>query len=454
MEQERIEYPWELLRQLLENADARPIEEFLDGLQWSERARAISRLSSEDQERLLTTLAPRDAADIVENLHEGQAADLIELLSPQEAATIVEELASDQQADLLGQMEHTSAEAILAQMDPGEAAEARTLREYKPNSAGGLMITEFVSFTEGISVQEVLHRLRLHGAEYAEYDIQYLYVVDAHGCPMGVLRTRDLLLAPASKGIAELMVRPVRTVTLSTSLQDLAHQFEESSFYGLPVVNERDVLVGVVNRRAVDDALMQQSENTFLASQGIVGGEEFRTHPLGVRARRRLSWLSVNVPLNMLSASVIAVNQETLGKVISLAVFLPIISDMSGCAGQQSVAVSIRELTLGLLKPAEILRVVVKEVGPAVINGILLGAVVGAVAWLWSGNVYLGGIVGAAQGINIIIAATFGGLLPLALKRFGFDPALSSGPILTTVTDMCGFLLALTFAAHLLVHLA
>ena len=454
MEQERIEYPWELLRQLLENADARPIEEFLDGLQWSERARAISRLSSEDQERLLTTLAPRDVADIVENLPEGQAADLIELLSPQEAATIVEELASDQQADLLGQMEHTSAEAILAQMDPGEAAEARTLREYKPSSAGGLMITEFVSFTEGISVQEVLHRLRLHGAEYAEYDIQYLYVVDAHGCPMGVLRTRDLLLAPASKGIAELMVRPVRTVTLSTSLQDLAHQFEESSFYGLPVVNERDVLVGVVNRRAVDDALMQQSENTFLASQGIVGGEEFRTHPLGVRARRRLSWLSVNVPLNMLSASVIAVNQETLGKVISLAVFLPIISDMSGCAGQQSVAVSIRELTLGLLKPAEILRVVVKEVGPAVINGILLGAVVGAVAWLWSGNVYLGGIVGAAQGINIIIAATFGGLLPLALKRFGFDPALSSGPILTTVTDMCGFLLALTFAAHFLVHLA
>jgi len=454
MEQARIEYPWERLRQLLENADARPIEEFLDGLQWSERARAISRLSSEDQERLLTTLAPRDVADIVENLPEGQAADLIELLSPQEAATIVEELASDQQADLLGQMEHTSAEAILAQMDPGEAAEARTLREYKPSSAGGLMITEFVSFTEGISVQEVLHRLRLHGAEYAEYDIQYLYVVDAHGCPMGVLRTRDLLLAPASKGIAELMVRPVRTVTLSTSLQDLAHQFEESSFYGLPVVNERDVLVGVVNRRAVDDALMQQSENTFLASQGIVGGEEFRTHPLGVRARRRLSWLSVNVPLNMLSASVIAVNQETLGKVISLAVFLPIISDMSGCAGQQSVAVSIRELTLGLLKPAEILRVVVKEVGPAVINGILLGAVVGAVAWLWSGNVYLGGIVGAAQGINIIIAATFGGLLPLALKRFGFDPALSSGPILTTVTDMCGFLLALTFAAHLLVHLA
>jgi magnesium transporter len=156
----------------------------------------------------------------------------------------------------------------------------------------------------------------------------------------------------------------------------------------------------------------------------------------------------------MLSASVIAINQDTLAQVIALAVFLPIISDMSGAAGQQSVAVSIRELSLGLLRPSEILRVVLKEAGPAAINGILLGAVVGVVAALWSGNPYLGMVVGAAQGINIIVAATFGGLLPLALKRFGFDPALSSGLILTTVTDMCGFLLALTFAARFMAYLA
>ena len=450
MDQVASAYPWERLREILEGADARAIEEYLDGLPWSERARAISRLSPEDQERLLTTLAPQDAADLVENLPEHQAADLIELLSPQEAAPIVEELSSDQQADVLGKMEDTKSEAILAEMDPGEAAEARVLRAYDPATAGGLMITEFVSFAEGVAVQEVLHRLRLHGAEYAEYDIQYLYVIDAEGHPVGVLRTRDLLLAPATKGITELMVRPVRTVALSTSLQDLAHHFEESSFFGLPVVSEKGILVGVVMRRAVDEALKEQSENSFLASQGIVGGEEFRTNPLHVRVRRRFSWLSVNVLLNMVSASVIAVNQETLGQVISLAVFLPIISDMSGCAGQQSVAVSIRELSLGLLRPTEILRVVAKESGPAAVNGILLGAVVGVVAALWSGNPYLGMVVGAAQGINIIVAATFGGLLPLVLKRFGFDPALSSGLILTTVTDMCGFLLALTFAAQYL----
>jgi magnesium transporter len=139
--------------------------------------------------------------------------------------------------------------------------------------------------------------------------------------------------------------------------------------------------------------------------------------------------------------------------VIALAVFLPIISDMSGCSGNQAVGVSLRELTLGLLKPYEILRVVFKELTVGLINGLVLGVLIGAVAFAWKGSLPLSLVIGAALWLNTLVAVLIGGSLPLILKRVGLDPALSSAPILTTVTDMCGFFFVLSFATLMLAHL-
>ena len=172
--------------------------------------------------------------------------------------------------------------------------------------------------------------------------------------------------------------------------------------------------------------------------------------PLWHRASRRLSWLSVNIVLNIIAASVIAFYQETLASVIALAVFLPIISDMSGCSGNQAVAVSMRELSLGLVRPTELIRVWLKELSAGVINGGVLGLLVAIVAVLWKGNPYLGVVVGVSLFANTVIAVSIGGTVPLILKRFGFDPAVASGPLLTTVTDMCGFFLVLGLATLML----
>lgn len=175
--------------------------------------------------------------------------------------------------------------------------------------------------------------------------------------------------------------------------------------------------------------------------------------PLGIRSGRRLSWLSVNILLNVLAASVIAAYQDTLAQVIALAVFLPIISDMSGCSGSQAVAVSIRELALGLVRPVEMMRVLGKEMMVGCINGLALGILLGAVTLLWKGNMWLGAVVGGALMLNTIVAVSLGGIIPLALKRMDLDPALASGPILTTVTDMCGFFFVLSMATMVLPHL-
>ena len=229
-------------------------------------------------------------------------------------------------------------------------------------------------------------------------------------------------------------------------MQDLINFFDTYDFYGVPVINDSNEMIGVVLRKDVLEFEVEQAQTEGMEMQGIVGGEELRTLPVLLRSRRRLSWLSVNILLNIVAASVIAFYQETLASVIALAVFLPIISDMSGCSGNQAVAVSLRELSLGVVRPFEVFRVWLQEVQVGLINGLVLGLLIGAAAWLWQGNVYLGLVVGGALAINTVVAVSLGGTIPLFLKRMNVDPALASGPILTTVTDMFGFFMALSFA--------
>jgi magnesium transporter len=300
----------------------------------------------------------------------------------------------------------------------------------------------------------VLDDLRHQGETYSDYDIQYAYVVSDSDRLIGVLRLRDLLMAHRSKAIREIMVKKPLSVNTHMSLRDLKDFFRQYAFLGVPVVNDDGVLVGVVRSVSVREAANRQNNQLFLKFAGIVGGEEFRSMPLFKRSSRRLSWLSINIVLNILAASVIALYQDTLEKAIVLAVFLPIISDMSGCSGNQAVAVSIRELTLGLVRPRELIRVLAKESAIGIINGIVLGILLGSAAFLWKGNPYLGLVVGVSLAANTLVAVSFGGLVPLILRGMRTDPALASGPLLTTVTDMCGFFLVLSFASELLPRLA
>jgi magnesium transporter len=236
-------------------------------------------------------------------------------------------------------------------------------------------------------------------------------------------------------------------------LEELAEVFARKKFFGLPVVDTNGRLLGVVPSASVEHETAEEQAEMFLQSSGIVNGEELRSMPLWKRSSRRLSWLSVNIFFNIIAASVIAAYQGTLEQVIALAVFLPIISDMSGCSGNQAVAVSLRELSLGLIKPSEILRVWLKEIGVGFINGAALGLILGAAAFLWKQNIYLGLVVALAMSLNTVIAVSIGGVVPLIIKLFKADPALASGPILTTVTDMCGFFLVLSFATFMLSYL-
>lgn len=446
--------PWETLGALTAAGNSAELTEFIESLSPSETARAISRLSQEEQLRLLSLLSPEDAADLIEDIPESQAADLVEDLPSDKAAAIMEELISDHLVDVLGEMDQDVSRAILAKMGREDADEARMLLAYAPDCAGGLMVSEFLVYRENNTIQDVLDDLQANSSEYVDYNVQYFYVVDQQDKLVGVLRMHDLLFPDRKTLLTELMITSPLSLPDKSSLRELQNFFEEHSLFGVPIVDDEKKLVGVVLPSAVEEAVNKRKTKTFLRLSGIVGGEEFRTMPLFSRSGRRLAWLSMNIVLNIIAASVIAMYQDTLAAVITLAVFLPMVSDMSGCSGNQAVAVSMRELSLGLVRPGELLWVLVKEFRIGIINGLVLGLLLGGVAFFWKGNPWLGVVVGGALAANTLVSVTLGGMLPLVLKRFKMDPALVSSPLLTTVTDMCGFFFVLSFAAALLPKLS
>ena len=446
--------PWETLSRLMVAGKSAELTAFIDTLSPSETARAISRLTEQEQHRLFSILSPEDAADVIEDISEAQAADLVEDMPSAQAAAIMEELTSDHLVDVLGEMDADVSQAILAKMDRKDAEEARMLLAYTPDCAGGLMISEFLVYQTDDTIQDVLDDLQANRSEYVDYHVQYFYVVDRKGRLAGVLRMHDLLFPTRETRLTQVMLPSPLSVPDDASLKALEEFFEEHHLFGVPVVDDRRRLVGVVLPGAIEEAVNKRKTKTFLRLSGIIGGEEFRTMPLLSRSGRRLSWLSMNIVLNIIAASVIALYQDTLAAAITLAVFLPMVSDMSGCSGNQAVAVSMRELSLGLVRPGELLWVLAKETRVGMINGLVLGLLLGGVAFFWKGNPWLGLVVGGALAANTLVSVALGGMLPLILKRFKLDPALVSSPLLTTVTDMCGFFFVLSFAAAVLPKLS
>lgn len=441
------------LRGRLEASDADGLAALADALTPGDFSRAMGLLDPAERIRFLDLLAPVDAAALLDNLPDEHAADLLEEVHPGRAAAIVSELDSDDRADVLAEMELRDAQAILEALPDLEAEETRQLLSYPADTAGGVMVKEFIAYPTGTTVDDILDDLRDNAEEYASYSVQYFYVTDMAGALRGVLRLRDMVLAPRDRRVEKIMIANPAAVTADTPLGTLQTLFEVHSYVALPVVDNAGRLLGVVQEKDAAEAARKSANRMMLQLAGIFGGDELRSQPLGGRVSRRVSWLFLNLILNLIAASVIAIYQDTLAQAIMLAVFLPIISDMSGCSGQQAVGLSLRELALGVVRTRDLRYVIWKELQPGMINALIMGLLLGAIGGLWHQNLHLGLVLAGAMGANTLIAVVLGGGLPLMLKRVGMDPAIAAAPILTTITDMCGFFLVLQLATAMLGYL-
>jgi magnesium transporter len=413
----------------------------------------IDHLTKEERLELLSQLPSEVAAEIMEEIPMVQASEIISDITAEDAAAIITEMQSDDKADLILDLDDIDAEAIFEVLGDQEEKSLRKLISYEPDTAGGLMITEFISVDSKLTARQAKDYLRTNSDLFHNYSIRHLYIINKNKNLVGVVQLIDLILAKPDDQVGNIAL-PAKSYHYNTPLEKLLGFFEKYDFIGVPVIDDEERLIGVAMRRDILEADAERVAMEHLETQGIVGGDEIRSMPTLLRAKRRLSWLSVNVLLNILAASIIAFYQDTLSSVIALAVFLPIISDMSGCSGNQAVAVSMRELSIGTVRPSEVLRVWIQEVRVGLINGLVLGLLIALAGWLWKSNIYFGLVAGGALMINTVIAVSIGGTVPLLLKKYDIDPALASGPILTTITDMCGFFLALSFAAAMMSHLS
>ena len=451
--------PWIDLEHLVEQSNGEALHDYLDTLSTAEIARSISRLEEETQATLLTLLEPEDAADLIEELPDAQGADLIEDLPVEQAAAIVDEMDSDHRVDLLGDLDTSDAEAILSKMDPEEAQDARELLQYEPDTAGGIMVTEFVVYPHTLSVGDVLNDLQTNAEAYSDYGVQYAYVQSDSQTLIGVLRLRDLVLSPREKPIREVMIVNPISVLVDAPLEELEQAFDRYMFSGLPVITHQGRIVGVVMRSDTEEAQTDRSERTFMRFSGIIGGEELRTKPLKERTLHRLWWLLINLVLSLAAIVLIDYFKATINRNLALAAILPVLANLSGCSGNQAIAVSIREMTLGLITSKDLLRVIRMEWILGLVNGavigtllsvfMVLGSQIGLVGTIEKPMIF-GFVVGISLALNTVLAVALGGAIPLVLKRLGIDPAVAAAPIMTTIVDTCGFFIILMLASQLL----
>jgi magnesium transporter len=446
---DELEKSEDTLQAALDASDGEQIAEIVDNISSHEALRQVSLMESTDRDELMTLLAPDAAAELIEEAPAELAVTMIGSLDSTVAAKIMEELHSDTQADIVQDMEAEDSEAILAEMETESADNLRMLSQYDSDTAGGLMELEAFTFQIHETVSAVLKRL-IEDDSFERHRGQHPYIVDETGKLVGVVSLRDMLRSKRAAKLTDILHEPI-SVFPETSQEELVDLFDENPFLGMPVVNASGILLGVVSRLELAEAELERAEHESLSRQQI--GDELRSMPTLLRSKRRLAWLSSNIVLNIIAASVISSYEETLTAVIAIAIFLPMVSDMSGCSGNQAVGVSMRELSLGLTRPVDLFHVLKKELGVGIINGIVLGILIGIVAWIWKDNAFLGLVIGLALALNTLIAVSIGGTVPLILKNFGIDPAVASGPLLTTVTDMAGFFLVLSLATFFMPQL-
>jgi len=456
------------LEALIQAGDGEVIASFMRLLPPEDTAYTLSHLSDESRTALfgkLSDSAPELGADLLEHFVDEYAAGVIEQLEPGQAAALVDEMDSDEQADVLSEMSDDDAEAILQEMDPEEADDARERMAYDEDVAGGLMITEYLYYNQGQTVEEVTRDLHEKAEEHIEFEVRYIYVVDDAGRLTGVVPMRSLVFVPGSRKIETQQIREPVTVNVHTSLDDLHDLFDRVDFSAVPVIDDDGELSGVVQRASVQEAIGDRESEQFLRFGGIIGGEELRSMSIGLRAARRLAFLLPSVVLSSISVTVILLFEPIIAKITLLAVFLPLVANLSGAAGNQAVAVSIRELALGMSMPRDWRRVAGNEMAVGAINGVLIGMLLGGVAigFAWVSHksgvqserepslLVLGLVVMLAYTFNSVLSVCLGGTIPLLLKAIKVDPAMASSPLLTTLSDMGSFLLTLTLAYLLII---
>ncbi|TBX29445.1 magnesium transporter [Nioella sediminis] len=432
----------------IEAQDPDRIAALFEPLHPADIADLLEQMSHSEREALLLFWSEGIDGEVLSELDEGIREDVIDLLPAPLLAEAVRDMESDDVVDLLEDLEDADQQAaILGALDDADRAAVEEALTYPEYSAGRLMQREVVRVPEFWTVGEAIDFLRAETTELPE-QFYHLILVDPRMKPVGNVTLGRLLSTQRKVALREIIEDTFVLIPVSQPEADVAYAFNQYHLISAPVVDDDGRLVGVIT---IDDAMIvleDEAEEDILRLAGV--GEGSLSDRVFETTRQRFPWLFVNLITAIFASLVIAQFEDTIAQFVALAVLMPIVASMGGNAGTQSLTVAVRAIATRDLTGSNLMRVVMREAGVGLINGVIFAVVMGAVGLFWFGSAALGGVIAVAMVINLVIAGLAGILIPVALDKLDIDPALASGAFVTTVTDVVGFFAFLGLAAAVL----
>lgn len=445
----REQYATEILHALKNNKKKRFLELFPE-LHPTNQIDIFVQLNRALRDRLYHYVPAQDFAEVFEGLDIDKQKQVILELQDSYVAKLFYYIATDEIADFLGELEPTATSKILALMDPDRAMIVKELLSYSIETAGSIMVKEYVTVKSTAKVSAVIDNLRFTAPD-AE-TIYYLYILDDLSRLVGVLSLRDLIIAPAFETVENIMGTDIVTVKTDTDQEDVAKLMKKYDFLAVPVVTEDQVLTGIIT---IDDVMHVMDEEVsedfdeFIAAKG---GTDINISSFQA-AKKRSPWIVMLIFFGFLTGGVIGQFEETLEEIVLLAVFIPLIMDAAGNAGTQSLAVVVRALATNSFEKKGLMHVVRREFGTGIMLGIITSIVLIILIPLVYGSYALSFIVAISLFITLSFSTVVGAIVPVIITKLKLDPAIASGPFITTVNDVLGliiyFSIATTFIAYL-----
>jgi magnesium transporter len=436
-EQKSIQQRLETLTAALHSGTAEQVRHLLVNLHPAEIGDLLESLPHGPREILWELVDPEDKGEALVEVNEEVRAGLIEEMETEQLVAISEGLDTDDLADLLQALPGTVIHELLRSMDKQNRQRLEAVMSYPEDTAGGLMDLDIVTVRANVTLDVVLRYLRLRG-EIPELT-DTLMIVDRFDHYQGLLPLATLLTSDPDSSVAEVMVRETEGILASMNDVEVARLFQDRDLVSAPVVDEDNRLLGRITVDDVVDVIRDEADHSLMSMAGLDEEDDIFA-PATLSARRRAVWLGVNLATAFLASWVIGLFESTLDKVVALAVLMPIVASMGGIAGSQTLTIMIRGLALGQVGPSNARSLMHKEILVSMMNGLMWSVVVALVATAWFQDMQIGLIIAAALIINLVCAALAGFGIPLILKRAGIDPALAGTVLLTTVTDVIGFM--------------
>ncbi|MDU4789799.1 magnesium transporter [Clostridium paraputrificum] len=389
-------------------------------------------------------------AAILEEEEDEEKYEILKKFSESEQKKILGEMSSDELTDLVGALDEEETRSVLKKINEEDRKDVYKLLSYEPDTAGGIMATEFVSIRENKTIEKTLKYLQKEAPD-AE-SAYYLYVINKENVLKGVVSLRDIVCNDFDTKISEITNTNVISVPYYMDQEEVAIKFEKYGFMTMPVVDENNKILGIVT---VDDIVevMQEETTEDIHRLGGVDEEEKVDGSLRDSIKSRLPWLIVNLITAILAASVVGAFEGTISQVVTLATFMPIVAGMGGNAGTQSLTIVVRGIALGELDKDNGIRIFIKELLVGLTTGIVIGAIIAVLGFMWERNFVFGIVIGLAMILNMMVATMSGFIVPVILKKLKVDPALASAVFVTTVTDVLGFFFFLGLATMFISYL-